>query len=239
MVDDLGFNDLAINNGNTGIDTPRLDQLAREGVRFTRHYASMVCSPARVSLLTGLFPERIFPVGKGISPEIVTLPEVLKEEGYTTWHIGKWHIGDLQRESWPDRQGFDHWLGFLSQWRLVGTHKDGELQYEEPTYKNPWLESDTEPGRKHQGHLETILTTKAIQVISDLNKAGAPWFVNLWFYAPHSPMQPASEFAKKYPNDRAGRYRALVNQLDTNIGQILDHLETNWRAGKHHCRCSE
>ena len=153
MVDDMGFNDLAINNGNTGIDTPRLDQLARQGVRFTRHYASMVCSPARVSLLTGLFPERIFPVGKGISPEIVTLPEKLQEEGYTTWHIGKWHIGDPQRESWPDRQGFDHWLGFLSQWRLVGTHKDGVLQYEEPTYENPWLESDTEPGRNHQGSL--------------------------------------------------------------------------------------
>lgn len=185
----------------------------------------MVCSPARVSLLTGLFPERIFPVEKGISPEIVTLPEVLKEEGYTTWHIGKWHIGDILSEALPDRQGFDHWLGFHNQYRLAGTHQNGEVQYDMPTYLNPWLEGDTEPGRNYEGHLETILTAKAIQVISDLNKTRAPWFVNLWFFAPHQPWTPASEFAKNYPADPAGRYRALVNQLDTNIGRILDHLE--------------
>jgi arylsulfatase A-like enzyme len=226
MVDDMGFNDLAINNGNTDIDTPRLDQFARDGVRFTRHYASMVCSPARASILTGLVPERIFPVGKGVSPEIVTLPETLKKEGYTTWHIGKWHIGDVQREAMPDRQGFDHWFGFRNQYFLGGTHQKGELQPGFPTYLDPWLDSDTEPGRHYQGHLESILTTKAIQVISDLNNAGAPWFVNLWFFAPHQPWTPANEFAKNYPADPAGRYRALVNQLDTNIGQILDHLES-------------
>ncbi len=199
MVDDLGFNDLAINNGNTGIDTPRLDQLAREGVRFTRHYASMVCSPARVSLLTGLFPERIFPVGKGISPEIVTLPEKLQEEGYTTWHIGKWHIGDLLRESLPDRQGFDHWLGFHSQYLLAGTHQNGELQYDMPTYLNPWLEGDTEPGRNHQGHLETILTAKAIQVISDLNKAARTLVCQFMVLRASPPLDASQRVRKKVP----------------------------------------
>ncbi|MBK6511633.1 MAG: sulfatase-like hydrolase/transferase [Haliea sp.] len=114
MADDLGYNDLAINNDNTQIDTPNMDQLARDGVRFTRHYASTVCSPARAALLTGYHPERLgyLPNGRGISPAIETLPERLQQEGYTTWHIGKWHIGDLERTAWPDHQGFYHWFGF-------------------------------------------------------------------------------------------------------------------------------
>ena len=227
MADDMGFNDLAINNDNTQIDTPNMDQLARDGVRFTRHYASAVCSPARAAFLTGISPERLgyLPNGRGISPEIVTLPERLNEEGYNTWHIGKWHIGDTERTAWPDHQGFDHWFGFLNQWRLAGVHVDGELQLSYPTYVNPWLEGDTEPGKNFTGHLENILTDKAIDVISSLNAEQAPWFLNLWFYAPHGPVQPASEFAANYPDTPAGRYQALVNQLDTNIGRIVAHLE--------------
>ena len=79
MADDLGFNDLAINNDNRGIDTPNLDQLDREGVRFTRHYAHAVCSPARAALLTGQYPERhgYLPNGRGISSDVITLPERL------------------------------------------------------------------------------------------------------------------------------------------------------------------
>jgi len=227
MADDLGFNDLGINNDNASIDTPNMDQLARDGVRFTRHYAAAVCSPARAAFLTGLYPERAgyLPNGRGMSPELTTLPERLQEEGYTTWHIGKWHIGDTQREAWPDHQGFDHWLGFLNQWRLAGVHVDGRLQLATPTYLNPWLEGDTEPGQNFTGHLENILTDKAIDVISELNSAQAPWFLNLWFYAPHTPVQPAAEFAANYPDTPAGRFKALVNQLDTNIGRIVAHLE--------------
>jgi len=228
MADDLGYNDLAINNDNTAIDTPNLDQLAREGVRFTRHYAATVCSPARAALLTGLAPERLgyLPNSRGITPEVVTLPERLQEAGYTTWHIGKWHIGDLERGAWPDRQGFDHWFGFLNQWRLAGLHDaNGELELASPTYLNPWLESDSAPGKRFTGHLETILTDKAISVLSDLDRAQAPWFLNLWYMAPHSPVQPASEFAQLYPNTPAGRYRALVKQLDSNIGRVMAHLE--------------
>jgi len=157
MADDLCYNDLAINNDNTDIDTPHMDQIARDGVRFTRHYATAVCSPARAAFLIGMYPER------------------LKEEGYTTWHIGKWHIGDLERTAWPDYQGFDHWFGFLNQWRLVGLHVDSALQMTMPRYNDPWLEGDAESGRFFPGHLENILTDKAIEVISDLQAAQTPW----------------------------------------------------------------
>lgn len=229
VADDLGNNDLAINNNNTEIDTPNMDRIAREGVRFTRHYAHTVCSPARAALLTGLYPERLgfLPNGRGISPEVVTLPERLQEAGYATWHIGKWHIGDLDRTAWPDHQGFDHWFGFLNQWRLAGEHAaDGGILLSEPRYNDPWLDSDSEPGKNFPGHLENILTDKAISVLTDLNKTHAPWFLNLWFYAPHGPIQPAAEFAQNYPATPAGRYQALVNQLDYNIGRIISHLAT-------------
>lgn len=227
MADDLGFNDLAINNGNTNIDTPNMDQLAQDGVRFTRHYAATVCSPARAAFLSGMYPERLgySPNGIGISPEVVTMPDRLSDVGYTTWHIGKWHIGDLERTAWPDYQGFDHWFGFLNQWLLEGLHIDGELQSSNPTYLNPWLQGDTEAGQNFTGHLENILADKAIEVLTDLNTEQAPWFLNVWFFAPHAPLMPASEHASLYPDTETGKFQALVNQLDTNIGRILAHLE--------------
>jgi arylsulfatase A-like enzyme len=227
MVDDMGFNDLAINNDNAEMDTPNMDQLARDGVRFTRHYASEVCSPARAAFLTGMNPARLgyTPNGPGISQDIATLPDRLREAGYTTWHIGKWHVGDLERSAWPDHQGFDHWFGFLNQWRLGGKHRDGAIALSRPRYHDPWLQGDAEPGRFFPGHLEDILTDKAIGVISDLHDASAPWFLNLWFFAPHSPVQPGAAFAQRYPDTPRGRYRALVNQLDTNIGRIVAHLD--------------
>lgn len=228
MADDLGFNDLAINNGNTNIDTPSMDQIAQEGVRFTRHYGTAVCSPARAALLTGVAPSRLgyLPNGRGIPTDYETLPDRLQAEGYTTWHIGKWHIGHLQRTAWPDYQGFDHWFGFLHQWNLAGTQSQGQVIPDQPRYNDPWLEGDTEPGQHYIGHLENILTDKALEVLTDLHDEQEPWFLNLWFYAPHSPNQPAAEFAQLYPDTSAGRYRALVNQLDTNIGRVLTHLDS-------------
>jgi phosphoglycerol transferase MdoB-like AlkP superfamily enzyme len=154
MADDFGFNDLAINNDNKEIDTPNLDQFARDGVRFTRHYAAAVCSPARASFLTGYVPERLgfLPNARGISPQITTLPERLRQEGYTTWHIGKWHIGDLERTAWPDYQGFDHWFGFLNSDRLAGKKlPNGEIELVRARYQNPWLQGDTEPGAPFLG----------------------------------------------------------------------------------------
>lgn len=226
MVDDLGFNDLAINNGNAAIHTPSMDQLAREGVLFTRHYAAQSCSPARASFLTGLVPERLgyVPNGPGISPQVTTLPERLRAEGYTTWHIGKWHIGDLYPAARPDQQGFDRWFGFLNQWRLAGRLFDGHLGLAPPRYEDPWLEGDQDPGRNYPGHLENILTDRTTEVLSSLVEAGRPWYLNLWLYAPHSPISPAPEFAALYPDTDDGRYRALVRQLDHNVGRVISHL---------------
>ncbi len=233
VADDLGYNDLAINNGNPAIETPNLDQLARRGVRFTRHYAQPVCSASRAALFTGQYPERngFLPGGRGIPAERVTLAEHFQQAGYTTWHIGKWHLGHTLRDAWPDRQGFDHWLGFLDQWRLAGQRQGGQLVPARPRYENPWLEGSEEAGRHFQGHLNDILTDQALKALKQLGASPAPWLINLWYYAPHSPVSPSAAFAAQSPDTPAGRYRALVKQLDSNIGRLLHELDSSAAAG--------
>jgi arylsulfatase A len=117
FTDDQGYQDLG-SYGSPGIKTPRLDQLAREGMRFTDFYvASSVCSPSRAALLTGCYPQRVgvrgvfFPDGEGgLNPEHVTIAEVLDSAGYATAAVGKWHLGDLP-EYLPTNQGFDSYYG--------------------------------------------------------------------------------------------------------------------------------
>ena len=229
VADDMGYNDLAINNGNTAIHTPALDDLARQGIRFTRHYADAVCSPARAALLTGQYAARnnYEPNGRGMSPQLITLAEALRDNGYQTWHIGKWHIGDTLRDAWPDRQGFEHWFGFLNQWLLAGAHRNGKLIRVQPRYNDPWLITDGDAGQRYPGHLDDILTDKAIATLGALAEGTQPWFINLWYYAPHAPVTPAADFAAQYPSTPAGRYRALVHQLDANVARVLEGLRAS------------
>lgn len=222
VLDDFGYNDLAINNGSDS-PTPTLDSIADTGMRFTRHYTESSCSPTRAALLTGLYPARLgfHPNGTGISQEIETLPDVLAANGYATHMIGKWHAGDAHREARPEHQGFQHWFGFINQLYLAGPDSKGEYRTARPTYNNPWLETETQPLRQYQGHLTDILTNKALQVIKD---AQQPWFMYLAYYAPHTPLQPAQRFAQRFENTERGRYQALKAQADASINEIRQQL---------------
>jgi arylsulfatase A-like enzyme len=226
LTDDMGFNDLGINNGNAEIPTERMNALAEQGTRFTRFYTESTCSASRVALLTGRYPARsgFRPDGRGIPPHLTTLPEKLQENGYTTHHVGKWHVGFSTEMAWPTAQGFDTSLGYLNQWLMQETSE--EQPYSRPTYFDPWLQDTQGERRQYQGHLTDLLAEHTATLITDQDRQ-TPWFIYHAFLAPHTPIQPSAEFSARFPQTPAGQYRALMAQLDVAVGRILDALESS------------
>lgn len=226
VLDDFGYNDLGA-NGNTQMPTPRLNALAAQGARYTRHYADASCSVARATLMTGTSPavHGLRPSHLGLSVGTPTIASMLRDANYRTQHIGKWHIASATLEQSPSQLGFDHWFGFLHNQETSGPSKDG-LTYRRPTYIDPWLREDQSPLEQHSGHLTDILTERAIAFLQQQGRSD-PWFLNLWYYAPHTPIQPPAAFRQKYPDTKEGAYRALVDHLDTSIGRVLDALQSS------------
>lgn len=224
MADDLGFNDLGMNNPE--MRTPNINALARQSTTFTRLYTDATCSPTRVGLLTGLDPARLGfrPVQRGFSQDVLTLPKVLSAAGYHTYHIGKWHVGNAIPELSPKQAGFSGWYGFLTQSVLAGPSLDG-IRFLWPRYENPWLQTESSPPVRTPGHLTDIVTNKALETIHRLSRNSEPWFINLWYYAPHAPIEPSKRFAKKYPDTEKGRYQALIEHLDFSIGRLTAQLK--------------
>ncbi|TNF33938.1 MAG: hypothetical protein EP312_07850 [Gammaproteobacteria bacterium] len=230
LADDMGYNDLATNNGND-MPTPTLDRLANESIRFTRFYADATCQPARAALLSGRYPARsgFRPVGRGLPPEWTILPEALKAQGYRTHHVGKWHLGHAPRQAWPRFQGFDSSFGFLNQWMLSGPVSEGNWTLSKPTYENPWLNRGLDDSQQYEGHLEDLLTAETVKLIREADRA-EPWFIYHAFYAPHTPNEPAQRYRERYPDTPEGIYRAVIHQLDDSVAAILQALEDSGQA---------
>lgn len=231
LADDLGYNDSAlyqdIYQQKPVSSMPTLEAFANEGIRFSRFYTESSCSTSRVALLTGQYPARqgFIPVGRGISSDVLTLPEYLQSRGYVTHHVGKWHAGEINREAYPLKQGFDTSLGFLSQWMLQGPDANGKVQLKAPTYRNPWLIDEQDYYRQYEGHLEDILTAYTVQKIREATPQ--PWFIYHAFLAPHTPLEPSVEFAKQFPSTPEGKYLALLAQMDHNLEQIFSALKSS------------
>jgi arylsulfatase A-like enzyme len=226
VVDDLGYNDTSAIN-SSGLSTPNLEELAQQGVTFRRHYADSTCTPSRVALLTGRYPERsgFRPVGSEIPAEFSTIAEELRDAGYETYLTGKWHAGEERPHAWPQNKGFDHWFGFLNQWELAGEVKESDKGRRKPTYRDPMLRENGGVLKRYSGHLTDILTDHTIQNLERLQSADKPWFLYHAFLAPHQPIQPAERYAKDFPDTPEGKYTALVAQLDDAIGRILDAVD--------------
>ena len=229
FLDDLGYGDINSFGSPHSLPTHNLDALAEKGVLFTRHYADSTCSPSRAALLTGSYPSRFSfnADGAGISQQVITLPKELKRLGYSTHHVGKWHLGHFSKQAWPDAVGFDTWFGFLSQWLISqpNQYPYRENMFLRPTYNDPWLNDQSHVPRQFKGHLEDIHTDETIRLIEEYKGKKQPWFINHWFYQPHTPIQPAKEFADKYPSTQEGQYLAVLEQLDTNVGRIFSALK--------------
>jgi len=222
VVDDLGYNDTSAINPN-GIPTPTIQALAEQGAVFTRHYADSTCSPSRVAIMSGRFPQRsgFRPVGTGIPDDFPTLGEKLRDAGYTTYLTGKWHAGEDREAMWPHNKGFEQWFGFLTQFDLSPEPEDGIKRPRKPTYHNPLLRTNSEAPEQHPGHLTDILTQHTLTKLETFQATDKPWFIYHAFLAPHNPIQPAARYAEKFPDTPEGKYRALVTQLDDAIAQLL------------------
>ncbi|MBT4521779.1 MAG: sulfatase-like hydrolase/transferase [Halieaceae bacterium] len=229
LVDDLGNNDLGVSNPGDRSYTPELDEFASQGVRFTRHYTDVVCAPSRAALLSGQFAARLgYRNGQGgISSDRLTLPKSLQARGYRTHHIGKW-LAWSAPDPQPDKQGFDSFFGFLSAFHLAGDSSSRKFKKGQATYINPWLQTQ-DGSAQYRGHLSDLLAQNAIDKLQEF-KGDRPWFINLWTYAPHHPIEPGDRVRKLYPATPEGEYQALLHQLDENIGRVLRALQRSGQA---------
>jgi arylsulfatase A-like enzyme len=256
LVDDLGYMDIGAYNPETFYETPNVDRLAREGMRFTHGYAANpVCSPTRYSILTGKYPTRVgatnwfsgvrsgrflpAPLNDAMPLEEVTLAEALKEAGYRTAFVGKWHLGPNEK-FWPEAQGFDI---------NIGGHDRGSPPggYFAP-FKNPRLK-DGPTGE----HLTRRLTDEAITILDQFKDD--PFLLYIAFYTVHTPLQGPKELVEKYQAKAKSRglddqrpfaaeeqvwpvkqprevrilqshatYAAMVESMDAAVGRVLHKL---------------
>ncbi len=216
ITDDQGYGDFSI-HGNTHLQTPHIDRLGAEGVRFDRFYVNSFCAPTRAALLTGRWPLRTGCHGvthnaEAMKPSEVTMAEALHEGGYRSACIGKWHNGE-QYPFTPMGQGFDEAFGFNNgHWN---------------NYFDPVLLRGSKP-EQTKGYITDVLTDEAMKFIT-ANQA-KPFFCYLAYNAPHSPYQVPDKYfdkfkAKGFDNTVAAFY-GMCENLDDNVGRLLAHLES-------------
>ena len=234
MTDDQGYGDLSC-MGTTDFLTPHIDELATTGARFTNWYSnSPVCSPSRASLLTGRYPGnagvRAILAGHrkatGLTPEAPTIATAVRDLGYQTAMVGKWHLG-LAEECRPNRNGFDYFYGFMAgcidyyshvfYWCMADGHTD-------PTH-DLW-ENDHEfydNGR----YFTEMVSEKAVEKIREMNEDDAPFMMYVAYNAPHYPMHAPRKYLDRFPHLPADRriMAAMLSAVDDGVGQITDELK--------------
>lgn len=238
MADDLGWGDTGY-NGHPVLRTPHLDRMAKEGIRFERFYSGApVCSPTRGSCITGRHPYRYgipFANEGHMKREEVTLAEVLKTQGYTTGHFGKWHLGTLTTDikdanrgkpkdtrdySPPWDNGFDecfsteskvptYWIG--NAYETYGTH-----YWTGPKARVPAAEIN--------GDDSTLIMDRALPFIRKAAQQKTPFLAVIWFHAPHLPVVSAPPYTDGY--DKNKDYYGCITAMDEQVGRLRDDLKT-------------
>jgi arylsulfatase A len=221
FIDDLGYADIGP-FGATKQKTPNLDRMAAEGMKLTSFYAAPVCSVSRAQVLTGCYGARVsvpgvfFPAGpNGLNPKEVTVAEHLKELGYATACVGKWHLGD-QPDFLPTKQGFDRYLGIPYSNDMQRVAKDTKQRVV------PLLRDDKVSELLTDEQQSTIVekyTTEAVSFIR-ANK-DTPFFLYLPHTAVHTPIHAGEKFRGKSAN---GRFGDWVEEVDWSAGQVLDTI---------------
>lgn len=238
MADDLGYADLSC-YGRREYQTPNIDALADDGVKFMQAYAnSSVCSATRTALMTGQYQYRL-PVGLeeplsgrrhvGLPPEVPTLPSLLRASGYQTALIGKWHLGRLP-DYGPLKSGYDHFWGF----------REGSVDYftHDSFGGRPDL-WDGEVPIETTGYATELLGEKCAEMITHMHSAGRAFFISLHFTAPHWPWEgpndeaEAERLANGHPmaithfdGGSMETYAEMVTALDTEVGRVMAALRS-------------
>jgi arylsulfatase A len=254
-IDDLGYHEIGP-FGSTN-RTPHLDRMAAEGRKLSSHYAAPVCSPSRAALLTGSYPKRALPIphvlfpgaAVGLNPAERTIAEILKDAGYATACVGKWHLGD-QPEFLPRRQGFDEYFGIpysndmgpaadgtksdfgqaipvpkANAKKAVSTPDPGDESTGLKGLQQPPLaliENDTVIGRVRAADQVDLLrrfTERSVTFIRAQQQK--PFFLYLAHAAVHFPRYPAPSFRGKSPNGQLGDW---IQEVDWSVGQVLGTL---------------
>jgi arylsulfatase A len=253
-IDDLGYADIAP-FGSPLNRTPHLDRMAKEGRKLTSYYAAPVCSPSRAALMTGSYPKRALPIphvffpsaAVGLNPDETTIAEVLRDAGYRTACVGKWHLGD-QPDFLPTAQGFDYYLGipYSNDMGTVAEGSKSDLGAPLPdTNENaakakaaaedpetglkgnrqpplPLVENDKVVGRVKQDEQQAIVSTFTEAAVKFVRESAAkPFFLYLPHSAVHFPLYPGKDWVGKSKN---GLYGDWVEEIDASVGRILDTI---------------
>jgi len=238
FCDDLGYGDIG-SFGATAYETPNLDQLAMQGMRFTQFYvAEAVCSASRAALLTGCYPNRIgilhalMPNAKnGISQEEKTMAEVLKEKNYSTAIFGKWHLGSKEKFL-PLQHGFDEYTGLPYSNDMWPVGYDGLPLTDTGNWRKkefpplPLIEGNktvrTIQTLDDQAELTGLYTQKAVDFIN--RKKDKPFFLYLAHSMPHVPLAASARFKGK---SKMGLFGDVIMEIDWSVGEIMKALKKN------------
>ena len=258
MTDDQGWGDTGY-NGHPHLKTPHLDQMQAEGVTFTRFYsAAAMCSPTRGSCYTGRNPYRFgitFAMKGMLEPTEIPITSILKQQGYTTGHFGKWHLGTLSKEKgdqkrWgafakdPVRYYCPPWernvdVSFVTESKVPtwdplvdpGPIKKTKSSASNPVkaYGNDYF---TGPGKtiteNTRGDDSQILIDRAIPFIQNAAEKKSPFFAAIWFHTPHSPVVGGPKYRKIYhaQPEHAQHYYACLTAMDEQIGRLRTKLKS-------------
>jgi arylsulfatase A-like enzyme len=223
FIDDMGYGDIGP-FGATKQRTPHLDRMAKEGMKLTSFYATPVCSVSRAQMMTGCYGARVSVPGVyfpgqsvGLNPAEVTVAERLKEKGYATQMVGKWHLGD-QPEFLPTRQGFDHYLGIPYSNDMLKKSAETKVPVV-PLLRDEKI-AELMDGEGQRRMVE-LYTKEAVDFIG--RNKDKPFYLYFAHNAVHTPIYPGAAFAGKSQN---GRFGDWVEEVDWSVGQVLDALRS-------------
>ncbi|MYF12626.1 MAG: sulfatase-like hydrolase/transferase [Gammaproteobacteria bacterium] len=224
LSDDMGWGQPGFNGGDE-VETPSIDRIAGEGVSLTQFYVAPVCTATRGALLTGRYSWKNGTgvrfngrTSMGMRLDERTMAEALRDAGYATWLVGKWHLGQWQREHLPLQRGFDHHYGLYGAEIDSFSHhrgRDRDLALDWHRNGRPVVEA---------GYSTLLLAEEAVQLIDRHDPAG-PFFLYLPFNAVHNPNDAPQEYIDRYSHLDNPKQRAQLAVMDLAIGQVMDALE--------------